>query len=83
MSNNLKIVNVNQFKFIDIEKESGFISKRPTCNPKDMTISLSVSACRLLEVDKYTHCHISSLVDLRETNRLYLRLNVGETSNLF
>jgi len=80
MSDNLQIVNNSELKFIDIEKESGFINKRPTCNPKPGIISLSVSACKLLEVDKYTHCNISTIEDPKEASRLYFRLNVGETN---
>ena len=33
-----------------------------------------------LNVDDYTHCHISSLTELAETTRLYLRFNKGEVA---
>ena len=44
---NLKLIeNENKHNFIDIEKESGFVAKRPTVTPKEQTIGLSVSACQ-------------------------------------
>ena len=76
----LKLIDNNIIKFIDIEKESGTGLKKPQCTPKGPTISLNVFACKELELAKYTHCNISSLVDLKETNRLYFRFNSGETS---
>lgn len=77
----LKLIeSENKHNFIDIEKESGFVAKRPTVTPKEQTIGLSVSACRAMNVDDYTHCHISSLTELAETTRLYLRFNKGEVA---
>ena len=78
MANLELIKHDEELCFKDIEKESGFVAKKPTVTPKEGTISLSVSACRSLNVDEYTRCHISSLVDLKETDKLYLRFNNDE-----
>ena len=47
MSNNLNLIST-KIDFIDIEKESGFVAKNPTCTIKHQTISLSVSTCKEL-----------------------------------
>ena len=34
MSDSLKLIQNKKFEFIDIEKESGFVSKKPSCTLK-------------------------------------------------
>ena len=80
MSDSLKLIQNKKFEFIDIEKESGFVSKKPSCTPKTQTIGLSVSACKELKLETFSHCNISSISPLEETSRLYLRFNNNESS---
>ena len=80
MSDNIKLIQNKKFEFIDIEKESGFVSKKPSCTPKMQTIGLSVSACKELKLETFSHCNISSISPLEETSRLYLRFNNKESS---
>ena len=74
MSNNLNLISNKKFDFIDIEKESSFVAKNPTCTIKHQTIGLSVSTCKELKLESYNYCHISSLAPLDETSKLYLGL---------
>ena len=49
MCDNQKLIQNKKFEIIDIEKECGFVSKKPCCTPKSQTIGLSVSACKELK----------------------------------
>jgi len=81
MSNNLKLINENNnFNFVDIEKQSGFVRKDPTITIRDMVIYVSVSALDKMNLNQYKTMRVS----LRETkeeghiDRLYFRPSKDE-----
>ena len=82
MSNNVNLMNKSEeLQFIDIEKQSGFISKDPCVTIRRDVMYLTASTVDKLDLVNHSHCYLSLIDDAEEAQRLYIRPNNDQESS--